>query len=92
MRESRIGSFAPEPAGLDAIGQFGQSLLYTPARIYEAGKAVGLDLRDTESQFLHDVGLPLKARGYNAHRTAKLGKAMGKAMYEDVRHPIRNAG
>jgi hypothetical protein len=64
--------------GVDrAVGQLFGSLLYTPVGAYELGKGV-----------VQDVGTGDVTFG----RTRGNVEAMGKSLYEDVRHPGRNPG
>ena len=64
-----------------ATEQIGQSIIYSPAGVYEAGKATGLDVRDIAT-----------GRDFTPGRTAALAKAIGTQLKEDVRHPGRNIG
>jgi hypothetical protein len=71
--------------GLNVFDRFTRDLMetvvYTPAGVYEGGKAVVLDTRDFVTS--GDV---------TPERTAGLGEAMGRQVVEDLSHPLQHPG
>lgn len=65
------------------IGQIADSLVHSPAGLYELGKAAGLDTRDI---VLH----PTSSQHFS--RTAPIGKAVGTGIVRDVSDPAENPG
>lgn len=73
-----------------AVGQIADSLVHSPAGVYEIAKAAGLDFSD---QVTH-IGSPHPFHGgTSSHpRTAEFAKAAVKQTVQDVEHPGRNPG
>lgn len=65
------------------IGQVADSLVHSPAGLYELGKAAGLDTREI-------IEHPGSAQHF-AH-TAPIARAMGQSVVKDVTHPSENPG
>ena len=63
------------------FGDLVETAIYTPAGVYELGKAVGFDVRDLATQ--GDI---------TPERSAKLGKQIAVQTAEDIRHPLRHPG
>lgn len=64
-----------------ATDQIGESIIYSPAGVYEAGKATGLDTRDI-----------VTGRDRTPTRTKDLATLIASQVKEDFRHPLRNIG
>ena len=58
-----------------------ETAIYTPAGVYELGKAVGFDVRDAVVK--GDI---------TPERSAELGKQIAVQTAEDIRHPLRHPG
>lgn len=73
-----------------AVGQVADSLVHSPAGLYELGKAAGLDVSD---QITH-LGSPHPFHGgTSSHaRTGEIAKAAVKQTAQDFEHPGRNPG
>lgn len=90
-RRIQQAGFAPAGASFKApkgvpgfaakfVGNIAEAGVYAPAGLYEAGKAVKRDVGDA-------------TRGdFDFERSRELGKQVGKAMWEDIRHPMRKPG
>lgn len=76
----RAGFASTVPIG-KTFDQLMNSLLYTPVGVFQAAKALGLDVRDVAT-----------GRDFTPTRTVGVGKAIASGIAEDIRNPQENPG
>lgn len=79
-----------------AVGQVADSLVHSPAGVYEVAKAAGLDASDAVAYGFAQVpghsSYDQQHGNLSFTRTRKLGKATAKGTLQDVEHPGENPG